>query len=125
MTTRELIEKFASLNNVDPELVEAANAILAKMSSDREKNAAKRAEKLEKTYAPYIQKFVNSLDENPKTATDLKNSVFANEIAPSGKNISVQFISIIAKKAIEKNLCQQIEISIPKKGKQKAYIAAK
>lgn len=119
MTKREMMEMVAA-GKMNEEIQAKAQEILEAMSADKEKRAAKQAEKADSVYAPFIEKFVGALTAEPKTATDIL-PVFEGDIAPSGKPVSVQFVSSLARKAKAQGLCEQVDVKVPKKGTQKGY----
>ena len=119
MTKREMMVKVAA-GEMSEEIQAMAQKILEAMDADKEKRAAKQAEKSESVYAPFIEKFVGALTAEPKTATDIL-PVFEGDIAPSGKPVTVQFVSSVAHKAMARGLCEQVDVKVPKKGPQKGY----
>ena len=120
MTKREMMEMVAA-GKMTEEVQEMAVKMLEAMDAEKEKRAAKQAEKAETVYAPFIEKFVGALTAEPKTATDIL-PVFEGDIAPSGKEVTVQFVSSIARKAMAQGLCKQVDVKVPKKGPQKGYV---
>lgn len=119
MTKREMMVKVAA-GEMTAEIQEMAQKILEVMDAEKEKRAAKQAEKSEGVYAPFIEKFIGALTDEPKTATDIL-AVFEGETAPSGKEVSVQFVSSIGGKAVAQGLCEKVDVKVKGKGTQKGY----
>ncbi|MBQ4122265.1 hypothetical protein IJD44_00850 [bacterium] len=120
MTKREMMEMVAA-GKMNEEIQEMAQKILEAMNADKEKRAAKQAEKADSVYAPFIEKFVSALTAEPKTATDILPA-FEGDIAPSGKPVSVQFLTSIGGKAFNQGLCHKVDVKVKGKGTQKGYI---
>jgi hypothetical protein len=116
-----MLTKIAA-GEMNEEIMAKAQEMLDKMAEEKEKRAVKVAEKAEEVYAPYISKFVSVLGEEPRTATDILTA-FEGYTAPSGKPVSVQFISSIGGKAVAQGLAEKIDVKISGKGTQKGYRA--
>jgi len=122
MTKTEMLTKIAA-GEMNEEIQAKAQEMLEKMAAEKEKTAAKRGERAEEVYAPYIAKFVEALGEEPRTATDLM-AVFEGEIAPSGKPVSVQFLTSVGGKAVAQGLATKTDVKVQGKGTQKGYVKA-
>ena len=122
MTKTEILTKVAA-GEMNEEIQAKAQEMLEKMAAEKEKTAAKRGERADEVYAPYIAKFVEALGEEPRTATDLM-AVFEGEVAPSGKPVSVQFLTSVGGKAFNQGLCTKVDVKVKGKGTQKGYVKA-
>ena len=122
MTNREFYTAITAENaTITPEMIEHANAQLAKLDAtaekrkgvvskkDQEKRAANEA--LARLIAETI------LTTEAKTATDVAEILTAE----TGEEVKVQKASYLLRLAVDMGLAAQTEVAIPKKGKQKAY----
>ena len=122
MTNREFYTAITAENaTITPEMIEHANAQLAKLDAtaekrkgvvskkDQEKRAANEA--LARLIAETI------LTTEAKTATDVAEILTAE----TGEEVKVQKASYLLRLAKDMGLAAQTEVAIPKKGKQKAY----
>lgn len=122
MTKTEMLTKIAA-GEMNEEIQAKAQEMLEKMTAEKEKTAVKRGERADEVYAPYIAKLVEALGEEPRTATDLME-VFEGDIAPSGKPVSVQFLTSVGGKACNQGLCNKVDVKVKGKGTQKGYVKA-
>ena len=122
MTKTEMLTKIAA-GEMNEEIQAKAQEMLDKMAAEKEKTATKRGERAEEVYAPFIEKFVGTLTAEPKTATDILPA-FEGDIAPSGKPVSVQFLTSIGGKAFNQGLCNKVDVKVKGKGTQKGYVKA-
>ena len=124
MTNREFYTAITAENaTITPEMIEHAQAQLAKLDATAEKrkgkvsakDQAKRDENA--TMAAHIAETI--LTSEAKTATD----VAAVLTAEAGEEVKVQKASYLCRLAVDLGLANQTEVKIPKKGTQKAYTA--
>ena len=122
MTNREFYTAITIENAIiTPEMIEHAQAQLAKLDATAEKrkgkvsakDQAKRDENA--TMAAHIAETI--LGTEAKTATD----VAALLTAEAGEEVKVQKASYLCRLAVKMGLANETEVAIPKKGKQKAY----
>ena len=122
MTNREFYTAITIENaTITPEMIEHAQAQLAKLDATAEKrkgkvsakDQAKRDENA--TMAAHIAETI--LTTEAKTATD----VAAVLTAEAGEEVKVQKASYLCRLAVKMGLANETEVAIPKKGKQKAY----
>ena len=122
MTNREFYTAITAENAIiTPEMIEHAQAQLAKLDATAEKrkgkvsakDQAKRDENV--TMAAHIAETI--LTSEAKTATD----VAAVLTAEAGEEVKVQKASYLCRLAVKMGLANETEVAIPKKGKQKAY----
>ena len=122
MTNREFYTAITAENaTITPEMIEHAQAQLAKLDATAEKrkgkvsakDQAKRDENA--TMAAHIAETI--LTTEAKTATD----VAAVLTAEAGEEVKVQKASYLCRLAVKMGLANETEVAIPKKGKQKAY----
>ena len=122
MTNREFYTAITAENaTITPEMIEHAQAQLAKLDATAEKrkgkvsakDQAKRDENA--TMAAHIAETI--LTSEAKTATD----VAAVLTAEAGEEVKVQKASYLCRLAVKMGLAKETEVAIPKKGKQKAY----
>ena len=122
MTNREFYTAITAENAIiTPEMIEHANAQLAKLDAtaekrkgvvskkDQEKRAANEA------LARHIAETI--LTTEAKTATDVAEVLTAE----SGEEVKVQKASYLLRLAVDMGLAAQTEVKIPKKGTNKAY----
>lgn len=122
MTKMEMLTKIAA-GEMNEEIQAKAQEMIEAAVAEREKRAAKSAEKSEGVYAPFIAKFAEALTDEPQTATDLL-AHFEGEIAPSGKPVTVQFLTSIGGKAVAQGLASKVDVKVKGKGTQKGYVKA-
>ena len=122
MTNREFYTAITAENaTITPEMIEHANAQLAKLDAtaekrkgvvskkDQEKRAANEA------LARHIAETI--LTTEAKTATDVAEILTAE----TGEEVKVQKASYLLRLAKDMGLAAQTEVKIPKKGTNKAY----
>ena len=122
MTNREFYTAITAENaTITPEMIEHANAQLAKLDAtaekrkgvvskkDQEKRAANEA------LARHIAETI--LTTEAKTATDVAEVLTAE----SGEEVKVQKASYLLRLAVDMGLAAQTDVKIPKKGTNKAY----
>ena len=122
MTNREFYTAITAENaTITPEMIEHANAQLAKLDAtaekrkgvvskkDQEKRAANEA------LARHIAETI--LTTEAKTATDVAEILTAE----TGEEVKVQKASYLLRLAKDMGLAAQTEVKIPKRGTNKAY----
>ena len=124
MTNREFYTAITAENaTITPEMVEHAQAQIAKLDATAEKRkgkvSAKDQAKRDENAALAAKVAAEILGTEPKTATDV--AVALTEML--GEEVKVQKASYICRLAVTMELANQTEVAIPKKGKQKAYSA--
>ena len=122
MTKTEMLMKVAA-GEMNEEIQAKAQEMLDKMAADKEKLTSRRNEKASTVYASFIDRFVEALTDEPQTATDLM-AAFEGEMAPSGKPVSVQFLTSIGGKAVAQGAAMKVDVKIKGKGMQKGYVRA-
>ena len=122
MTNREFYTAITAENaTITPEMVEHAQAQIAKLDATAEKRkgkvSAKDQEKRDANAAMAKHIAETILGTEAKTATD----VAAALTAEAGEEVKVQKASYLCRLAVELGLANATEVKIPKKGTQKAY----
>ena len=122
MTNREFYTAITAENaTITPEMVEHAQAQIAKLDATAEKRkgkvSAKDQAKRDENAAMARHIAETILGTEAKTATD----VAAVLTAEAGEEVKVQKASYLLRLAVDMGLANQTEVAIPKKGKQKAY----
>ena len=124
MTNREFYNLITAENaTITPEMIEHAQAQLAKLDATAEKRkgkvSAKDQAKRDENAAMAKHIAETILGTEAKTATD----VAAALTEQSGEEVKVQKASYLLRLAVELGLANATEVKIPKKGTQKAYTA--
>ena len=124
MTNREFYTAITAENaTITPDMVEHAQAQLAKLDATAEKRkgkvSAKDQEKRDANAALAAHIAADILTGEAKTATDVA-AVLTEE---AGEEVKVQKASYLCRLAVELGLANATEVKIPKKGTQKAYTA--
>ena len=122
MTNREFYTAITAENaTITAEMIEHAQAQLAKLDATAEKRkgkvSAKDQAKRDENAAMAKHIVETILDTEPKTATDVATVLTAE----AGEEVKVQRASYLCRLAVELGLANQTEVKIPKKGTQKAY----
>lgn len=122
MTNREFYNLITAENaTITPDMVEHAQAQLAKLDATAEKRkgkvSAKDQAKRDENAAMAAHIAETILGTEAKTATD----VAAVLTAETGEEVKVQKASYLLRLAVELGLANATEVKIPKKGTQKAY----
>ena len=125
MTNREFYTAITAENaTITPEMVEHAQAQIAKLDATAEKRkgkvSAKDQEKRDANAALAKHIAETILGTEAKTATDVAEAL--TEFA--GEEVKVQKASYLCRLAVELGLANATEVKIPKKGTQKAYTIA-
>jgi hypothetical protein len=125
MTNREFYTAITAENaTITPDMIEHAQAQLAKLDATAEKRkgkvSAKDQEKRDANAAMAKHIAETILGTEAKTATDVAEVLAAE----AGEEVKVQKASYLCRLAVELGLANQTEVKIPKKGTQKAYTAA-
>ena len=125
MTNREFYTAITAENaTITPEMIEHAQAQLAKLDATAEKRkgkvSAKDQAKRDENAALAAHIASTILGTEAKTATD----VAAVLTAEAGEEVKVQKASYLCRLAVELGMATQTEVKIPKKGTQKAYTRA-
>ena len=127
-TTREFYTAVINAN-VSDEITEFATAALEKLDATNAKRREATAEKAEANQT-YIDALVGFLGTTPMTASDLMAKfVEAGMERPAekdgtAKEWKVQFVSTLARKAVEQGKAVVQDIKVPKHGVQKGYTLA-
>ena len=124
MTNREFYTAITAENaTITPEMIEHAQAQLAKLDATAEKRkgkvSAKDQAKRDENAALAARIAAEILTTEPKTATDVAEALTAE----TGEEVKVQKASYLCRLAVELGMATQTEVKIPKKGTQKAYTA--
>jgi hypothetical protein len=122
MTNREFYTAITAENaTITPEMIEHAQAQIAKLDATAEKRkgkvSAKEQEKRDANAAMAKHIAADILTSEAKTATDVA-AVLTTE---AGETVTVQKASTLCRLAVSLGLANVQEVAIPKKGKQKAY----
>lgn len=120
MTEREFLVAVIE-SEMNEDVIDHAKAALEKLDAQNAKRREAKAKKDDATMA-FIQRFAESLDDTPKTATDLV-PCFLDLERPDGKDWNVQYVSYLGRAAVEAGLAESCEVKVPKKGTQKGYKA--
>ena len=99
--------------------IEKMDAVNAKR---REKNAEKNAEKSAKNMEA-VKAVAAVLTDEAKTASMLMAELEGVIEREDGKTLNVQYMSSIARKAVEAGLAAQVDVKVKGKGVQKGYVA--
>ena len=124
MTNREFYTAITAENaTITDEMIEHAQAQLAKLDATAEKRkgkvSAKEQEKRDANEVLARHIATDILTSEAKTATDVA-AVLTEE---TGEEVKVQKASYLCRLAVDMGLANQTEVKIPKKGTQKAYTA--
>ena len=123
MTKNELLKMITEGATVTAEMAEKAAEMLAVDAAAREKRKGKTSkaslEKREANVAVATHIAKDILTTEPMTAADVA-AVLTEE---TGEEVKVQKASYLCRLAVELELAVGIDVKIPKKGAQKAYIA--
>ena len=124
MTNREFYTAITIENaTITPEMIEHAQAQLAKLDATAEKRKGKVSAKdqAKRDNNAALAKLVAEtiLTAEAKTATDVAEALTAK----TGEEVKVQKASYLLRLAVELGLANATEVKIPKKGTQKAYTA--
>lgn len=95
--------------------IEKMDAVNAKR---REKNAEKSAKNMEA-----VKAVAAVLTDEAKTASMLMAELEGVIEREDGKTLNVQYMSSIARKAVEAGLAAQVDVKVKGKGVQKGYVA--
>ena len=109
---------------ITEEVKAMAVAELEKLDATNAKRRAKTAEKADANQG-LIDTLVGFAGTEPKTASDFLaefKEVGAERV--DGKEFNVQFVSNLARKAVEQGKLVSTDVKIPKKGTQKGYVLA-
>ena len=122
MTNREFYTAITAENaTITPDMVEHAQAQLAKLDATAEKRkgkvSAKDQEKRDANEAMARHIATDILTSEAKTATDVA-AILTEE---TGEKVKVQKASYLCRLAVKMELANETEVKIPKKGAQKAY----
>ena len=125
MTNREFYNLITAENaTITPEMIEHAQAQLAKLDATAEKRkgkvSAKDQAKRDENAAMAKHIAETILGTEAKTATDVADALTAE----TGEEVKVQKASYLCRLAVELGLANATEVKIPKKGVQKAYTIA-
>ena len=125
MTNREFYNLITAENaTITPDMVEHAQAQLAKLDATAEKRkgkvSAKDQAKRDENAAMAKHIAETILGTEAKTATDVAEVLTAE----AGEEVKVQKASYLCRLAVELGLANATEVKIPKKGTQKAYTIA-
>ena len=120
---REMFENIVA-GNITEEVKEMAAACITAMDAANEKRKEKNAQKAD-AYQVFINKLAEFATNEAKTASDFKEMFVAAGLQrPDEKEMNVQFVSSIARKAVAQGLLTAVDVKIPKKGVQKGYVRA-
>ena len=122
MTNRDFYTAITVENaTITPDMIEHAQAQLAKLDATAEKRkgkvSAKDQEKRDANAAMAKHIAETILGTEAKTATDVAEVLTAE----AGEEVKVQKASYLCRLAVELGLANATEVKIPKKGTQKAY----
>jgi hypothetical protein len=122
MNNREFYTAITAENaTITPEMIEHAQAQIAKLDATAEKRkgkvSAKDQEKRDANAAMAKHIAETILGTEAKTATDVAEALTAE----TGEEVKVQKASYLCRLAVELGLANATEVKIPKKGCQKAY----
>lgn len=122
MTNREFYTAITT-NTITEEVIAKAMEELNKLDVTNAKRREKSAEKANANQA-FVEKLVTFLGEAPQTASELlmKFAAIADEMPRvDGKPYTVQYVSNLARAAVEQGLCKVGDVKIKGKGTQKGY----
>ena len=123
MTKREFLEKVIA-TATDAEVKQYAEEGLAQLDLTNEKRRAKNAAKADANQV-FVDQLVGFAGSEAKTASDfLAMFKAAGTVRGEGKEFNVQFVSTLARKAVDQGKLVSTEVKIPKKGTQKGYVLA-
>lgn len=121
MTNREFYEAIAN-GTINAEVQAHAADAIAKLDATNAKRREKSAEKANANQA-LVDMLVGFLGDEPKTATDILG-MFEGTERPDGKAFNVQFVTSLARAAVEQGKAVSADVKVPKKGTQKGYTLA-
>ena len=114
MTNREFLTSVSALENAPAEVIEHAQAALAKLDAT---NAARKAKpsKTAQANAPLMDQIANEvLTDEALTASTIAETI----------GVSVQKANALLKALVADGRAEVTEVKVPKKGTQKAYTKA-
>lgn len=121
MTNRDFYEAIKA-GKITNEVMAFADEAIAKLDTTNAKRREKAAQKADAN-AVLVDKLVAYLGSDAQTATDILGKFVAdNAERPDGKDFNVQFVTSLARKAVEAGKATSVEVKVPKKGTQKGYI---
>lgn len=109
--------------NVTAEVKKFFEAEIEKMDRVNEKRREKNAEKSAKNME-VVKAVAAVLTDEAKTASMLVAELEGVIEREDGKALNVQYMSSVARKAVEAGLATQVEVKVKGKGVQKGYVAA-
>ena len=109
--------------NVTAEVQEFFATEIEKMDRVNEKRREKNAEKSAKNME-VVKAVAAVLTDEAKTASMLVAELEGAIEREDGKALNVQYMSSVARKAVEAGLATQVEVKVKGKGVQKGYVAA-
>jgi len=123
MTNREFFEAIVN-GDINADVQAHAADAIAKLDATNLKRKEKAAEKANANQA-LIDVLVGFLGSEPMTATDLLGKfVEAGAERPDGKAFNVQFVTSLARAAVDEEKAVSTDVKVPKKGTQKGYTLA-
>ena len=127
MTNREFYTAITAENaTITPDMIEHAQAQLAKLDATAEKRKGKVSAKdmIKRAENAALARHIaqDILTDEAKTATDVA-AILTAEGAPDAEPVKVQKASYLLRLAVDMELAAVTEVKIPKKGTQKAYTA--
>ena len=122
MTNREFYTAIAANETLTEEIRNHATEQIAKLDATAEKRKGKvsKADQEKRLANVKLANIVATeiLTTEPKTATDI--AAVLTEML--GEEVKTQKASYLCRLAVEMELAAQVDVKIPKKGNQKAYI---
>lgn len=109
--------------NVTAEVQEYFAAEIEKMDRANEKRREKNAEKSAKNME-VVKAVAAVLTDEAKTASMLVEELDGVIEREDGKALNVQYMSSVARKAVDAGMATQVEVKVKGKGVQKGYVAA-
>ena len=122
MTKRMAMQAVVD-GNVTAEVKEFFTAEIEKMDAVNAKRREKNAEKSAKNMKA-VKAVAAVLTDEAKTASMLVAELEGVIEREDGKTLNVQYMSSIARKAVEAGLATQVDVKVKGKGIQKGYVAA-
>lgn len=120
MTQREMLNAVIA-NEITEDVIEKATEMLTKMDEANSKRAAKAAEKRAQN-TEFVDRFVEALTDEFQTATQLIEKLEGVIVREDGKALNTQFISRLAKSAVEMGKAVKADIKVEGvKGTHKGY----
>lgn len=121
MSKREFLNAVIA-GEMTEAVAEFAKGELVAMDKANAKRREKQAEKAQEGMAD-VKALAAKLGAEAMTASDLMVALAGEIKRADGKEMNVQFVSSLARKAVKAGMAAQVDVKVKGKGIQKGYIA--